>query len=58
MSPVKRVTFVSSGEYYIGAFKEAGAITEKIRQPQQYSRSSSKPAPRIVKKMITEFQNP
>ena len=42
MSPVKRVTFVSSGEYYIGAFKEAGAISEKIRQPQQYSRSSIK----------------
>ena len=29
MSPVKRVTFVSSGEYYIGAFNEAVAISDK-----------------------------
>ena len=63
MLPVKRVNFDSSadlaGEYdYIDAFKETEAKPEQKREPAKYSRSSTRPAPGTVKKMMKKFQNP
>jgi hypothetical protein len=61
--PVKRVHFDSSAyssdeDDYIDAFKETEAKPEKKREPAKYSRSSTRPAPGTVKKLMTKFQNP
>ena len=70
--PVKRVNFdsseypiqncspsdSSSGNDSIEAFKETEAIPEKKSEPAKYRRSSTRPAPGSVKKLMIKFQNP
>ena len=63
MLPVKRVHFDSSANIsgeddYFDAFKETETKPEKKRGPAKYSRSSTRPAPGTVKKLMTKFQNP